>query len=169
MMMNLLCPQCGQIDKVEKVSSVMLQHTSTTSAGPAHTTIASLLRPPVKASTPEPERGDVRDGVLAIILVILIVTGCVMLVSGGWPVTLGSFLLAAPIFAFLFLRKETQSPELFAEEAAYQAASEYWRKIYYCARCDGVFVPGEHNLTPSHSLQELLKEVGGSAVGPSRK
>jgi hypothetical protein len=168
-MVNLLCPQCGQIDKVEKVSSVMLQHTLTTSTGPAQTNIASLLRPPVKASKPVPEQNYVRYGVLAIALIFLIVLGCATFVSGGWPLTLVIFLVMAPIVAFLFLRKETNSPELFAEEAAYQAASEYWQKIFHCTRCDGVFVPGDHKLTPSRSVQELLKEVGRSAIEPSRK
>ena len=46
--------------------------------------------------------------------------------------------------------------EWSAAVAEWERAMERWNRLYYCSRCDGVFIPGEGILTPVEELEEAL-------------
>jgi hypothetical protein len=35
-------------------------------------------------------------------------------------------------------------------------ANQRWEQLFYCGRCDGVFVPGDIGLVPARQMREYL-------------
>jgi hypothetical protein len=42
------------------------------------------------------------------------------------------------------------------EIAAWERAMDRWSRLFYCGRCDGVFIPGEGGFTPIGQMQQAL-------------
>jgi phage FluMu protein Com len=60
---------------------------------------------------------------------------------------------------------DTEKAKLKEEEARWERAMRRWERLYYCARDDGVFVPGETPLLPIDELQDYLYREEGRLSG----
>lgn len=74
---------------------------------------------------------------------------------GLLAVALGAVLWLLPItISRKQLRSEKQRCEV--QRPSWQRAMNRWERLYYCARDDGVFIPGETPFVPIEKIQELL-------------
>ncbi len=53
------------------------------------------------------------------------------------------------------------------EVASWERAMERWNRLFYCARCDGIFIPGERGFTPIGQMQQALFKMPPNLSGPS--
>ena len=60
-----------------------------------------------------------------------------------------------PLLAWRNLKQRKQR-ELALERPSGERAMRRWERLYYCARDDGAFVPGETSLMPIHQIQSYL-------------
>jgi hypothetical protein len=179
---EICCPQCGQSDRVEKVSTVYLvgiglnrQPVDPASqvevkfklADLSQTDLHSLarqLKPP--ASTRKlPTRPLHPD--LIVITFSLIVP---IFLFGIWTSQTASLLpvlgFLAVLYALYFWRRKAIVGRFEARQSAQRAsdervrqAIERWMKLYYCARDDVVFEPGKTGLAPaSETMAFILRE-----------
>ena len=141
------------------------------------TVLAQRLMPPLKEpkksdyikpllGEPFYKRGPVWIRIISI-LALFVILVCInsMLDQLTWSVRCGLAILLIILSGFLVVRKgqarETKEAVREAELAYTQAQREYrsamerWRQMYYCARCDGVFLPGSH-LVPVERMIDLL-------------
>ena len=166
----LECPNCRLVDSVQKVSGIVKSGTSETSlkgngqavsysfgddglavgagrfkASGSQITVLSkqLARPNLQ---PRSKSGVL--GCLFPISVIITIISMLVLFSGE---NIGSTLLTLVVFAFITIflfipfNQERIRYEDYLEDfqAATDSALERWNDLYYCHRCDGIFVPGE--------------------------
>ena len=134
---SLACPRCGQTDTVNKVSAIVLggvaRHEGVYRQG--NIGIGGFF-------------GDAQGGIIG-----GGVTGGRM---QGYSISALAEVLSPPQQASGCL------VELFAPDKAkraqqdYQRAFQRWQKLYYCARDDGVFIPGETGLIPTSDLKAFL-------------
>jgi hypothetical protein len=184
----VLCPQCGQADQVEKVSSLYVygiekkwgrrgtdpsQNRTPSSSRSAFLeempeaellTLSRRLAPPAakKESGMQPIHPDLI--VLAFSLVApIFLYGVLTSQSGGLVYVLP---LLAAFYAFYFWKRREFIAKFQAQQDARQAAKvqvryglQRWMSLYYCARDDVVFKPGAGEFTPADQLAGfLLKE-----------
>jgi hypothetical protein len=185
---SVSCPQCGQADQVEKVSSLYVygiekkwgrrrsdpsQNRTPSSSRSAFLeempeaellTLSRRLAPPAakKESGLQPIHPDLI--VLAFSLVApIFLYGILTSQSGGLVYVLP---LLAAFYGFYFWKRRELITKFQAQQDARQAAKvqvkhglQRWMSLYYCARDDGVFKPGAGELTPADQLAGfLLKE-----------
>jgi hypothetical protein len=76
----------------------------------------------------------------------------------GAPVLLLLFLLSIGVALLVAGRKlmQWQTRQFLMEKPAWENAVRRWQRMYYCARDDGVFIPGEASFMPIDKVQELL-------------
>lgn len=182
-MKPVLCPLCGEKDAVEKVSVLYLtglgmrRPAEPQPAGETGTPLADHY-PGLRAALPELSRklappASTRQAFTrpvhpdTVVLAFSLITP--FFLYGIWstqlntlPVVIG--ILAAFYLAYFVLRKklvarfQAEQARQKAETARIQRGIERWMKLYYCARDDGVFEPGDGELLPvdmmrSHLLQ----------------
>jgi hypothetical protein len=170
---TLYCLQCGQIDSVRKVSTVVSAGISTgaysgygdgigysthgmifideviTVTGSSQTQLSRLLTPPI-----EP-----RKNYFGGILFIMIISGfmgvfitCIGLVNiftsqfefGIFLMLFGLLCLGIAVWTSNSYTKLNKSEQIrFKKELhAWEKAIQRWQQLYYCHRCDGLYVPG---------------------------
>jgi hypothetical protein len=57
----------------------------------------------------------------------------------------------------MFVWRQARLNRIFRRAfVAWHRASERWQQLSYCARCDGVFLPGQTTLTPVDQMQMLI-------------
>jgi hypothetical protein len=167
---SLTCPSYGRLDQVQKVSAVVsagasesnyagtalsrsfdsegrpLTTTSYSSVqGASQTLLSQRLSPPPRPSALP------AFGFWSLILVITAICGLFMSLI-GLALTRGSaeaafwviVCLAGIVLPIREAKRVTQAREEQAarELPAWEAALHRWQQLYYCHRCDGVFVPG---------------------------
>lgn len=179
MQREIQCPQCGQSDQVEKVSTIYLygiglSQSPTDSPRPANFKFDSFskadlralsrrLKPPAsgKRAPTRPLHPDL------VVLTFSLVTP--IFLYGIYTSQKTSFL---PVLAFLILllglyawrrnsivaRFEKQQAARQAAQARVEQAIGRWMKLYYCARDDGVFLPGGAEITPADQMPGLLAQ-----------
>lgn len=165
---DLVCPHCHQLDQVQKVSAIVAAGTSTTTKlgptigvgvpfGPTggaaplvvgitslHETTQSLLSQRLMLPPPNP-RAYLHRTLYATILLGLLATGGTLLrrmidfsFDGDLHLLIG--VLAAWALA-LVLVGVGQQLRAGKERPTWRTAYTTWQKLYYCLRCDGVFLP----------------------------
>lgn len=175
----LECPQCKEMDQVQKVSAIHRAGTSIinqisptiiyTPDGPQtriiatnatqQTELSALLQPP--ALPPVPGTNEV-GGQLLLASLSVIITAYVFQSASQPFRTLGPLLLFLLwlLLAFLMhtgyraVRKDQrkQQQEL---SIPVQKQLQEWNKFYHCYRCDGVFVAGETTIVPPDKIKQL--------------
>jgi hypothetical protein len=180
---NIACPNCGQVDRVEKVSSLFL---SGIEAGRLHKLVEAAetqqsaesmsrldlpaserrilsrkLAPPSsgKSQTVRPVHPD---------LVVLAFSGVLPVFLAGVATSQRELLVPILFFVvvfyglYLFQRKgliarfDRQKAARREEEQRIRRAIGRWMNLYYCAEDEGVFEPGRDNWTPVDQMLELL-------------
>jgi hypothetical protein len=163
------CPSCDQVDAVRKVSAIYGAGT-TESAGntfgtavsfgergteftpfvAAHNTQSQTLLS--KRLSPPKRPNDAR-------LTCAIVGGLCVGFGGIWlfsavPGAAEIGLAVGLLGAFLFFKLVDWSTA--KDRLRWQEQMARWDRLFYCARCDGIFVPGEAGLAPLDELPRLL-------------
>lgn len=166
---SLSCPQCRQLDAVRKVSMVFSEGTGTSvglglaagaifgqnRASPvgglgigvqrSQTGLSKRLAPPSRTG---PKAGRAESlGCLTIWLAMFFVV--LMLAEMGRnnaPLGWAYFLLAGVFgwVAYQFSQGFKEKRRSFASR--WQQAVKVWDASYYCARCDGIFLPGQSSV-----------------------
>ena len=188
MSIPVLCPRCGQSDRVEKASTIYVlgiekkwgsRNASTSQAGTRSPSRSALLEempddelrvlsrrlaPPAtkKEAGFQPIHPD-----LVVLAFSLIAPVFLYGILTSQP---SSLLLVLPLlagfYAFYFLKRRGLIAKFQAQQDARQTAQarverglKRWMNLYYCARDDGVFEPGAAALTPADQIAGyLLKE-----------
>lgn len=172
------CPRCHRIDQVQKITAVVSAGLSTTQLagtigggsynlqskavtvsmavaslkGSQTTALSQRLLPP-PGPTKNPFRYTVRSYVIFVLLCLPIVTIPIALV-----------LLKRDMARHESSEKERLNQELLTWEAGLRA----WEGLYYCARCDGVFLPGDAAITPPSGMGAFLRREGYMRLKQSR-
>jgi hypothetical protein len=157
--MELNCPRCKQIDKVEKVSALIGRASGTSSYGSAEASIASKLRKPGRPS---------ETGLMFLFFGALLgLYGAVMLaIVGKQAIDAAVFnasALIGPVASLLggaglWLVGRKSSKDFQAHELpAWERKKAWWQDLYYCGRCDGVFVVGDDAIVPTEEARKRLR------------
>ena len=149
---RLACPQCGQVDRVQKVSA-------------AYRGGQTVLSPPVEpllAATP----GSLESLFTGCGYVWLSLMGPGLLLVGLIGLSNPDnflFVLTAIVglgFTLLLVADLRRRPRAMRQRVAdrerWEKATNRWVQLYYCARDDGVFIPGETSFIPIDKMQAFL-------------
>lgn len=183
---SLYCPHCGQIDSVRKVSAIVSDGTSSSRysgygdgigysshgmmvmdeiinlTGNSQTQLSQLLSPPIK---PYERNFDLVWLCLALLgsfgfIVTMIglsnITTDVANAIGALIFGLICLGIAALVFT-TYLRKSKDEKIWFEGEIPrWEKAISKWHQLYFCYRCDGIFLPGEIFIVPSQYMMNFL-------------
>ncbi len=174
-----VCPQCGQIDAVRKVSSVVSEGNTTTqqfglapnltgrsfyligTQGTSTTDLAMRLSPQGRRPGAVGLRialallSLLAGGVLAIGLSLFAVTPEFGLFAcGNWVVGILAVTAVFTVLPLLGIPQAIRKQERY--DAALNRARVKWTQLYYCARDDIVFDPGRNVPMPIHDLDSYL-------------
>lgn len=185
---TLVCPRCGQIDAVRKVSAIHREGISVSQYETYATgqlgdkviswpvkkeqvsvgLLAQKLSPPSKPRYEtfyySSESGTVFD--IRTRFIFLILLGLSALVGVWVSSKTGSEVLGwmGGILTFggiLFLKVSydlRRFEEVKQALPLWQRAIKRWDSLYYCFRCDGGFIPGQNRFVPIASIQSFLYE-----------
>jgi len=155
---QLACPKCGKVDRVQKASAACQTD--------------SRLRPPQ-----EPSRSDEMEGGTAFALGVALAVPFSLIAALLFAAALWEFVGYGDIYGLIALaglffvgfssigwvsaiqgkRKRDRGKRRYAAEKEKQErATRRWERLYYCARDDGVFIPGETPFIPIDRMQEFL-------------
>lgn len=88
--------------------------------------------------------------------------GLLQVVFGGLKSAENWGALFFVLFTLLFVllgglgHSQSEQRRVERELPAWEAAMDKWNRLFYCHRCDGVFVPGQ-SLVPSRDMQAMLR------------
>jgi transcription elongation factor Elf1 len=169
---TLHCPSCGRADAVRKVTAIVEAETANVtvrgSRGAAQSVLAQKLRFPLEkpiVSDPISWSASLAIGaaVLAFGIFIFAISAATL------PNTMDSafdMLMSCAVIGGVFLvlawRLHRPIPPKEAERRErqsndYKTALQRYDDVYYCTRCDLVFVPGDTRSAPAADLISLLK------------
>jgi hypothetical protein len=181
----MICPECNQSDKVEKVSTLYVRGIEVKwrrgQAAPPEELANSAKRSrladempkdelvalAVRLAPPAGKKGTpVRalhpdHTVLALSLVApIFLYGILTSQPSGLFVVLP---LLAGFYAYYFWQRKRLVAKFLATQQAQKAAEQRihtgvqrWMRLYYCARDDGIFEPGAREITPADQLAGWL-------------
>ena len=161
------CPECRKADRVQKVSSVYKDGFQTgyyDGWGHSQTKLSESLSPPSQPLESKAWWGTFEtvgmgaNWAMALVILLVGLMGvlftpadilCVPMAALGLGLTL---LL---VLVHLYSRPRQMSERL-AKAQKWERAMNRWERLYYCARDDGVFIPGETPFIPMNKVQEFL-------------
>ena len=176
MVKKVNCPVCGQSDQVEKASTLYLigiglnQARSMDQASnqepkrkptASQQALSRRLAPPAsgKQMTTRPIHPDMVVIALSLIAPVFLYGILTTQRSMFLPV----LAILAVFYGFYFWKRKMMISRFEVQQASRLAADERvkhgierWMKLYYCARDDGVFVPGSDELVPADLLAGYL-------------
>ena len=178
---SFACPHCSQQDMVQKVSALVDSSTVngmeygwivgrtrgrrfsgyTIGWNRQQTVLASLLAPPSK---PKPV-----IGLAALFMVFLLLPSLLCTISQEntpvaqtsmevrmfWLVIIGMHLALLLLLLLGVRRNSTYSRSAWV---AWQRQMQKWQALYYCHRCDGVFIPGFPIFVPTAAMRSFLMQ-----------
>ena len=164
---TLRCPQCQQGDLVAKVSGVYSQSTSTgigfglgggaafgrggttplgavtVGIGYNRTGLAGRLAPPRQPGYPL-SGGIGCTGLGCGTLFVLAALGAGSSAASSTPA--GYFLVGIALLAVGFWLLQHARRVYEERKRAWEQSEDLWGRLFYCGRCDGVFLPGQSEL-----------------------
>lgn len=183
-----ICPRCGQLDAVRKVSSIVKEGVSVGEyeayypgqiAGKplnipvrkqmvSTTELAQKLKPPVKPSykgTFSTSEGEVQDtaGTRFTIMLWLGLAYLAKVIVGS-QIHNETIAWIAGILVFVLLAyrqariEGAHLKEVRQATPVWEKAMQRWGSAFYCYRCDGVFIPGENRFIPIEQMRSFLYE-----------
>ncbi len=157
------CPQCGQNDMVRPVSAIVQEE--------PESPLAQKLAAP-RSPRPVPEIGcaTLFFGTMVSISAAIFAVGLTELTATAPRTSLlfgvrdTSVFTGIITFLFVFVGvhgmfvwRQARLNRIFRRAfVAWHRASERWQQLFYCARCDGLFLPGQTTLTPVDQMQTLI-------------
>jgi hypothetical protein len=164
---QLKCPKCRQIDMVQKVSTLYdggiskAQYQAREAV--IQTAISKKLAPPSKPTPPSNDDWRLAFFVGAIgLFALFVITPAIVNPnerSQGLMVSLGivGFAVLLVILAVTTTGKAKRQFE--SDISKWYRAMKIWNELYYCARDDVVFIPGESHVIPAYQMTSFLWEV----------
>lgn len=177
------CPLCGKADRIQKVSSTYVAEISRGYRGglwgPPQTELSRLLSPPSRPpSTDLPalfrfNLGTMLCG-LTLLTAICLYTGVPLVVFpsevtlmgisfGATPglvcsavILAASFSAGAVLFYSGYKRMRSWQERLPLEKGRWKRATGRWERLYYCARDDGVYIPGQTTVIPILEIDKIV-------------
>ena len=174
---QIVCPQCRRSDLVFRLGDLVAQETLlVTKREPASETTIKLQS---KRAYQFQQALEKEEGCLTELLMIpLGLLGTLAMIIGVLVVLAGCMAFAMAALVFLTGDPDTAIEialfgiSLFAGIAVFiggpmvvsgwigekteKRKRDRWEKLYYCERCDGVFAPGQHRLTPVERIRSLM-------------
>jgi hypothetical protein len=152
------CPECGSLDAAQRVTAIVRAGTPTDYGIVTATPLAQQLNVallPVRL--PKAVQSKVAGGIILAVLIGPFVVGTALSPFIGPTLELigiGRVILASiPLFIWgayvQFARKEKYIESL----------RPIWAQLYYCHRCDRVFLPGDERTVPPGMLLPLLEAL----------
>ena len=151
------CPRCGQIDMVQRVSSIVASQSQTGSSfgfgsvgqqqmqfrstSQRQTVLSQRLSPPK-----EPSHWQL--GVWGwVLLLVAFLLFCSVFSANSGGIIIGVYIglcIGLIVLVAFWYKKEApkRQAQYQADLFSYRRAMEKWNNLYYCARDDGVFIPG---------------------------
>jgi hypothetical protein len=189
MPVEIICPACGQADGIEKVSTIYLVGSERQLASSKREPLVAQARPwlqelstterwtlsrrlaPPSSGKPALTRSLHPDLVvftfslmLPIFLLGMLNSQPVMLL----PVSI--FVVGA--YGIYFWKRKAILARYTSKEAVQHAADKRagqaiarWMRLYYCAQDDGVFIPGDAQLTPADQMPGYLHSQPAQSAG----
>jgi hypothetical protein len=177
---EILCPVCGQADLVEKASTIYLVGSERGRQSSNDPSLVSQARPwlqqltaadrwalsrrlaPPSSGKQAPMRPLHPDLVVLTFSLVLPI-----FIFGMWdtqPVMLLPVLAFVALAYGIYFWKRKAIIARFASKQAMQQEGDQrakkaigrWMKLYYCAREDGIFIPGDVDLTPADLMPGYL-------------
>lgn len=183
---SLSCPHCGQLDSVRKVSAIVSSGTSSgsytgygdgigyssggvmimdeliTLTGSSQTQLSSLLSPPIEPCEPNFELVLVCSALLGLFGFFVTMLGLGD-ISNNTPDATGALILGliclsiAVLVAVKYFHKSRDEKIRVAREMpVWERAVSKWQHLYYCYRCDGVFLPSLNYIVPTQYMMNFL-------------
>lgn len=189
----LACPVCGDESSVQKVSAIVLAGTSThayvgtwagsgytfgegggpsvlggttTLEGGSQTALSRSLSPPAEPTA------AFRPGFWAVAALIIGGLGVFGSCNGsGFEGEYYGLWIIVTVVAGCFLYDKWKGYERQKQAAAVQRptwerAMARWQVLFYCFRCDRVFLPGDPDSAPPHAMMEFLYRQDGLTTPP---
>ena len=181
--LEVSCPVCGQSDQVEKVSMIYMEGigagrllpTAGSQAGrtppagqrltkiPARdlSALSHKLAPPSerKSALVRPIHPDLVIGVFTLVIPIFLIG----ILSQQRGLVFPVLLILVCFYALYFYKRRTVIARFAQEKTSKDAAQsrieraiKSWMVLYYCARDDGIFLPGRGELVPVDRMAALL-------------
>ena len=191
-----VCPKCGQVDQVQKVTAIV---TSGTTSGTLtyydsmyyqnSTVLAQRLMPP---SEPRIDRPGFCSLILLLLFIGAFLTPLLLLASQypearaaiiangglsnrGVQTGIAQFIgmLMVPLLLAVWVLAARRSTARRTEQQeqqvlAWRGAIARWNRLYYCFRCDIVHVEGEKTWANPEGMPTLLMDVRDEQPPPSQ-
>lgn len=141
------CPQCGQVDRVEKVSVLFEEK---------NTPIAEKLAPPSM-----PHINGNALGCISIIILFLLFYVFLLgpFLQGNFPVVnvLVFLVIASAFGAWNIKAASARRAKLAVAMSRWESIISKWNRLYYCYRNDVIFIPGEpESCLPASQMSMLI-------------
>ncbi len=170
------CPVCGQSDQVEKASTLYFigigldqarsqdqtsNQDSKRKPTASQRALSRRLAPPAsgKQTTMRPIHPDMVVVAFSLVAPIFLFG----ILRNQPAMLLPVLVILATFYGFYFWKRKTMVARFEGQQASRQAADERvkrgverWMKLYYCARDDGVFEPGDDELVPADLITGYL-------------
>ncbi len=182
MMRSVICPHCHQEDQVQKVSAVVAEGTATgTSYGwtvghagsqrfQGNTVTWSRQQSMLAEMLAAPRRPLPLIGCGAGLAVLLLVGTFLLILSEASTLFTqqeGILGLCFVVFAFfplgllvpLVRGVRQHAPIQRLARMRWERQMQHWHSLYYCHRCDGVFLPGNGVFVPSAAARTFLAQL----------
>ena len=176
---DLRCPNCQQIDYVQKISAIVnggissgrysgyangyYDSTLINITNYNQTRLSKLLSPPKNPYNVirhySSESVYIKE-LIVIGVVGLSALGCILAIILAGPssqfsclntIIVLTLLIAVCLFFWIFINlKQSRIDNAWAQSQMpyWRSAITRWHQMYYCHRCDGIFLPGERVLIP---------------------
>ena len=144
------CPNCRQLDQVQKVSAIVssgitTKHSSKIGFGVSATLLAQRLSPPVKPRF--------RVSVLYLYAGVCIFLGVTLFLIYNRGLGMAMFVIGGVTIAYASAYASTLKKKWFT----YEKAIAKWSDLYFCSRCDGVFT-AQSNFVPAGYMNNFLNQ-----------
>lgn len=173
---KVICPVCGQSDQVEKASTLYFigiglnrvsfpEQPSNTQQRrkptPGERALSRRLAPP--ASSKQVTMRLIHPDTVVIGFSLIGPIFLYGILTSQTAMFLPVLALLAALYGLYFWKRKPLIAKFESQQASRQAADERvkrgiarWMKLYYCARDDGVFLPGGDELIPADQMAGYL-------------
>lgn len=176
----LACPQCHQIDSVQKVSALVDAGTSSSLATNGLNNQVSHTQTILSQRLSMPALPTYASPWGPYLLLAIVAGGLALCAWWGMGQSATSFeafgfilcaiLMIGWIIVVLHLGAAAaarRKAQMAASYAGWQQAYTIWQQLYYCHRCDGIFLPGGQSpLLPAWQMRQVISVTHSALTMP---
>lgn len=176
---SLDCPNCHRTDSVQKVTSILRSGTSegringqnvsgfynfgdnsiSLGGGKVSGSISISSNLIDSLAPPELEKAPNQGCLMLSFMASFIVAFFFLIAAFAGPIYLIGCLIfgvIGAILVFIYKKRDDDYQKFLRErKPKYEKALERWNNLYYCHRCDGIFVPGKNISTVENMINYL--------------